>query len=113
MDKTDVILCQLLLLNSRLSYRELADKLNLSTTAVHARIRSLVEMGVIRRFFARVNAGALNAVPVLIFGVSGVAPLHDLNMEFRSMAQYTGSPSVAVTSYTWALTSKTLLNWGP
>ncbi|MGQ9597457.1 MAG: winged helix-turn-helix transcriptional regulator [Thermoproteota archaeon] len=29
MDKTDMILCQLLLSNSRLSYRELANRLNL------------------------------------------------------------------------------------
>jgi DNA-binding Lrp family transcriptional regulator len=79
MDRTDLILCQLLLLNSRLSYCELAHRLNLSVTAVHARIQSLVELGVIRRFTARVSLGALEAVHVMIFGVSRIVPLHDLN----------------------------------
>jgi len=50
MDKTDIILCQMLLGNSRLSYSELADTLNLSVTAVHKRIQDLVESGVIRKF---------------------------------------------------------------
>lgn len=81
MDKTDVTLCQLLLTNSRLSYRELAHKLNLSVTAVHARIQSLVELGVIRRFTAKVSIGALKAVHVIIFGASVKTPLHDLNGE--------------------------------
>jgi DNA-binding Lrp family transcriptional regulator len=49
MDKTDVILCQLLLMNSRLSYRRLADMLNLSVAAVHSRIQSLIVAGVIAR----------------------------------------------------------------
>lgn len=81
MDKTDITLCQLLLMNSRLSYRELAHKLNLSVTAVHSRIQSMVELGVIRRFTAKVNLGALKAVHVLIFGASVINPLHDLNGE--------------------------------
>jgi DNA-binding Lrp family transcriptional regulator len=53
MDKADVILCQLLLMNSRLSYRRLADMLNLSVAAVHSRIQSLIDAGVIRKFTAR------------------------------------------------------------
>jgi DNA-binding Lrp family transcriptional regulator len=73
MDKTDMALCLLLLSNSRLSYRELADKLNLSATAVHSRIRSLVEQGVIRRFSAKISIGALGAATVIIFGPSKVA----------------------------------------
>ena len=78
MDKTDLILCQLLLLNSRRSYRELADTLNLSVTAVHNRIQSLVELGVIRKFTAKIGIGALNAIHVIIFGTSKIIPLHDL-----------------------------------
>ena len=78
MDRTDLILCQLLLLNSRRSYRELADALNLSVTAVHKRIQSLVELGVIRKFTAKIGFGALNAIHVIIFGASKITPLHDL-----------------------------------
>jgi DNA-binding Lrp family transcriptional regulator len=78
MDRTDLIICQLLLLNSRRSYRELADALNLSVTAVHKRIQSLVELGVIRKFTAKIGFGALNAIHVIIFGASKITPLHDL-----------------------------------
>ncbi|MBS7614632.1 Lrp/AsnC family transcriptional regulator [Candidatus Bathyarchaeota archaeon] len=79
MDKTDAILCQLLLANSRLPYRELADKLNLSVTAVHKRIQSLVEAGVIRKFTAKISLGALNAVHIVIFGTSKLASLQGLD----------------------------------
>jgi DNA-binding Lrp family transcriptional regulator len=78
MDRTDLILCQLLLLNSRRSYRELADALNLSVTAVHKRIQSLVELGVIRKFTAKIGMGAVNAINVIIFGTSKIASIHDL-----------------------------------
>jgi DNA-binding Lrp family transcriptional regulator len=69
-DRIDVILCQLLLANSRLSYRELAEKLNLSVTAAHNRIQSLIEMGIIRKFTARPGIVAANAIHVFIFGFS-------------------------------------------
>jgi DNA-binding Lrp family transcriptional regulator len=78
MDRTDLILCQLLLLNSRRSYRELADTLNLSVTAVHKRIQSLIELGVIRKFTAKIGIGSLKAVHVIIFGTSIITPLRDL-----------------------------------
>jgi len=68
MDKVDVILCQLLMANSRLSYRELADKLNLSVTAVHKRIQSIMELGIIRKFTANISLGALKATHIIIFG---------------------------------------------
>ena len=64
MDKTDVILCMMLLANSRLSYRELAEKLNLSVTAVHNRIQVLIDMGIIRKFTARPSIFAQNAIHV-------------------------------------------------
>ena len=78
-DKTDVILSQLLLANSRLSYREQAEKLNLSVTAVHNRIQSLIEMGIIRKFTAKLSIFAANAIHVLIFGNSKTNSIHDLN----------------------------------
>ncbi len=72
MDKVDITLCRLLLSNSRLSYRELADKLNLSVTAVHSRIQSLMNAGVIRHFTAKISLSVLKAVPVVIFGLSKI-----------------------------------------
>jgi DNA-binding Lrp family transcriptional regulator len=54
--------------NSRTSYRELADKLDLSVTAVHNRIQALIDMGVIRKFTASPSILAQKAIHVLIFG---------------------------------------------
>jgi DNA-binding Lrp family transcriptional regulator len=70
LDKTDIILCQLLLGNSRLSYRELAEKLDLSVTAVHNRIQTLIDLGIIRKFTTKIGIFAQNAIHILIFGTS-------------------------------------------
>ncbi len=78
MDKTDTIMCQLLLANSRLSYRELAGKLNLSVTAVHKRIQALIDRGIIRKFTANLSAFAQNAIHVFIFGYSKANPVSSL-----------------------------------
>jgi Lrp/AsnC family leucine-responsive transcriptional regulator len=78
MDKVDIVLIQLLLANSRLSYSELAEKLGLSVNAVHKRIQLLVEAGVIRKFTAKVNLLTTNAIVVFVSGISQMGSLHDL-----------------------------------
>jgi DNA-binding Lrp family transcriptional regulator len=81
MDKTDVILTVLLLDNSRISYRELAEKLGLSVNAVHKRIQSLIDSRIIRRFTAKISLSALKAVSVVIYGKSeadSVGTLHEV-----------------------------------
>lgn len=78
MDKIDVTLIQLLLANSRLSYGELAEKLGLSVNAVHKRIQILIEIGVIRKFTAKVSALAMNFVNVFISGTSQLNTFQDL-----------------------------------
>jgi len=78
MDKTDIVLCQLLLGNSRLSYRELSDTLNLSVTAVHKRIQELTESGVIRKFTAKISLYQLDALHILIFGNSKLDSVQSL-----------------------------------
>jgi DNA-binding Lrp family transcriptional regulator len=84
MDKTDIVLCQLLLGNSRFSYRELADMLNLSVTAVHKRIQDLMELGVIRKFTAKLSLFQLGAVHVLIFGSSKLNSVQSLLEQFEA-----------------------------
>ncbi len=78
MDKTDVVLIQLLLINSRLSYGELAEKLNLSVNAVHKRIQILIETGVIRKFTAKLSGLAVNLINVFISGTSQLSTFQDL-----------------------------------
>jgi DNA-binding Lrp family transcriptional regulator len=84
MDKIDIILCQLLLGNSRLSYRELADTLNLSVTAVHKRIQDLTESGVIRKFTAKISLFQLDALHILIFGNSKLDSVQSLPEKLES-----------------------------
>jgi Lrp/AsnC family transcriptional regulator for asnA, asnC and gidA len=79
MDKTDMALCMLLLANSQISYKHLADNLDLSVNAVHKRIQLLIKSGVIRRFTARISLLALGATTVWFFGVSNEPVLQNLN----------------------------------
>ena len=71
-------LIMLLSENSRLSYAELADKLNLSINAVHKRIQLLVETGVICKFTAKVSLFAAKAFPVFLSGSSQLGSFQDL-----------------------------------
>jgi Lrp/AsnC family leucine-responsive transcriptional regulator len=71
-------LIMLLAANSRLSYAELAEKLNLSVNAVHKRIQLLIESGVIRRFMAKVSLLGAKAIVVYISGTSCLTSFQDL-----------------------------------
>jgi DNA-binding Lrp family transcriptional regulator len=83
MDKTDVILCQMLLADSRLSYRELAEKLDLSVTAVHNRIQNLIDTGIIRKFNTGISIFAQNAIHVFIFGNSKTNSISNLKQKLE------------------------------
>ncbi len=73
MDPTDLALCKLLLENSRIPIRELADKLGLSVAAVHGRIQGLRDEGIIKAFTARIGLAPLGVTTVLIWGISRAA----------------------------------------
>jgi len=70
MDESDLKIVMLLDINSRISYRELADHVSLSLNAVYKRVQNLVDLGVIRRFVAKINPYAVGAVYVYTFGKS-------------------------------------------
>jgi DNA-binding Lrp family transcriptional regulator len=78
MDKTDMRLIMLLAANSRLSYADLAEKLNLSVNAIHKRIQLLIETGVIRKFTAKVSLRSLAAIVVFVSGTSQLGSFQDL-----------------------------------
>jgi DNA-binding Lrp family transcriptional regulator len=60
----------MLLANSRLSYREMADQLGISANAVHKRIQSLEAQGIIRRYTTKLSLFGLRAFMVHIYGRS-------------------------------------------
>ncbi|MGQ9514093.1 MAG: Lrp/AsnC family transcriptional regulator [Thermoproteota archaeon] len=103
MDKTDLIISQLLLENSRLSCRELADKLGLSINAIHKRIKRMQESGIIRSFTAKVSLNALEALVVWIFGRSGadLTKVHEMLSKHGSIywVAVAGGNNVYVGSY--------------
>ncbi len=70
MDTTDLSLIKTLLVDSRTPYRELAEKLDLSVNAVHKRIQSLMETGIISKFTTKVSLPAVGATSALIYGFS-------------------------------------------
>jgi DNA-binding Lrp family transcriptional regulator len=47
-DKIDLAILKLLQLNARMTIKEISDKVHLSTTPVHERIRRMEENGVIK-----------------------------------------------------------------
>jgi len=78
MDETDLILSKMLLFNSRTPYRALAEALGLSVNAVHKRIQSMVEEGVIRGFTTKISLAALGAFHALIHGRSEAESVYDI-----------------------------------
>jgi DNA-binding Lrp family transcriptional regulator len=68
MDEIDVQLCLHLLTNSRLTFRELGERVDLSINAVHKRVKELVDSGIIGRFSAHPSIYILNAILILVFG---------------------------------------------
>ena len=55
LDSIDLSIIRALQADGRITLKELADKVNLSKTPCHARMRRLVEQGVIRRFTAQID----------------------------------------------------------
>jgi DNA-binding Lrp family transcriptional regulator len=84
MDETDLILSKMLLFNSRTPYRALAEALGLSINAVHKRIQSMVEEGVIRGFTTKVSLAALGAFHALIHGRSEAESVHTIEESLGS-----------------------------
>ncbi len=68
MDKEDLKIILLLMINSRLTYREIADYLGLSVNAVYRRMNTLDNLGIIQQFTARIKPSAINAIYAYFFG---------------------------------------------
>ena len=69
-DKTDLAILALLQQNARMTVKEIADKVHLSTTPVHDRIKRLETTGVIKQYAALVDFGKVNKGLMVICYVS-------------------------------------------
>jgi DNA-binding Lrp family transcriptional regulator len=81
MDEIDLIILKKLLENSRLTYRKLAEMTNMSISAIHKRIKSLVDGEIINAFIARPSIIALKCLWVLIFGTSNAKSMNAVSNE--------------------------------
>ena len=70
MDDVDLKIILLLMINSRLTYREISDNLQLSVNAVFKRVQNLIDLGIIQKFTARLKPYAINAIYAFIMGQS-------------------------------------------
>lgn len=78
MDEIDIEIIKLLIINSRLSYREMADYLGLSINAIYRRIQILIDLDIIQKFTAKINPKAVNAIYVFIFGETKARDLNEM-----------------------------------
>ena len=81
MDEIDLTILRKLLEYSRITYRELAEITKLSVSAVHKRIRSLIDEGITNAFIARPSLLALKYLSVLIFGRSNAKSMTAVSKE--------------------------------
>ncbi|MHA2288563.1 MAG: AsnC family transcriptional regulator [Promethearchaeota archaeon] len=81
MDDIDFLLLRKLAENSRLTYRDLADMTEISVSAVHKRIKGLIDNEIINAFIARPSVIALNCLWILIFGTSTAKLMDDISKE--------------------------------
>src|SRR5690348_5227321 len=70
LDKKDLEILRHLQQNARMTVREISDKVHLSTTPVHERIRRMEECGVITKYIALVDAAKVGKGLMVICYVS-------------------------------------------
>lgn len=70
LDATDLAILRLLQQNARISIKELAEKVHLSQTPVHERVRRLERSGVIRQYVAILDGAKLGRSLMVICYVS-------------------------------------------
>ena len=70
LDKTDMAILRLLQINARTTVKEISEKVHLSTTPVHERIRRMEISGVIKQYVTLLNAAKIGKGLMVICYVS-------------------------------------------
>ena len=81
MDETDLFIIRKLIVNSRLTYRELAEMTDMSVSTIHKRIKKLENDQNINGYIARPSIIALKCLWVMIFGTSKVKSMDAVSKE--------------------------------
>lgn len=77
MEEKDLRLFQMLMVNCRLTHRQLAERLSITVPAVHRRLQALTDQGIFTRFYANISLGYLGAVPTAVVGISKAKDLEE------------------------------------
>lgn len=77
LDDVDRKILNILQVNSRITVRELSEKLNLSTTPIHERVKKLEKNGFIKKYIALINPKLIGKKLTVYISVS----LHDHTKE--------------------------------
>lgn len=83
MDAVDLAISKFLLWNSRQSYREIAENLNLSINAIHKRISNLIDQGIVARFRTNLTLEAFRGIKILIIGKTRLFSLKILEKNIK------------------------------
>jgi DNA-binding Lrp family transcriptional regulator len=102
MDDLDRKLMTLLESNPRMHFRELAARLGISRQAVHHRVQTLTETGVLKEAHAGISIPYLDAVPVAVFGTSRTSSI-DKTLDRLGQSEFTGRVVVAGGSYLYVV----------
>ncbi|MDE5637918.1 MAG: Lrp/AsnC family transcriptional regulator, partial [Alistipes sp.] len=92
LDRTDIRILQTLQETARLTTKELAARVNLSTTPVFERLRRLERGGYIKKYVAVLDAGKLNRGFVVFCSVKLRRLNYDIAAEFTDIVR--GIPEV-------------------
>ena len=83
-DATDILILRALQSNAHLTVKELAAKVNLSTTPVFERVKRLEREGIIDRYIAVLNAEKLNQGFLVFCAVKMQRISHEIATEFAA-----------------------------
>jgi DNA-binding Lrp family transcriptional regulator len=78
MDEIDIKITFELFFNGRMPYRELAEKMGMSSIAVHKRVQNLIDLGIIRGFKASISPEAVGGVLVAVSGAGSYDHIDDV-----------------------------------
>jgi DNA-binding Lrp family transcriptional regulator len=83
MDETDLALCRSLLMNARMSYSELGKTLDLTSQAVHRRVKALMDAKIITGTGTFLTLKAQGLMWVVVFGWSRAPSMDDVASKLK------------------------------
>ncbi|MFX0072333.1 MAG: Lrp/AsnC family transcriptional regulator [Candidatus Hermodarchaeota archaeon] len=95
-DETDRKILNILQKNDKISYRELADKLELAASTIHNRVKKMIEEEIIKKFAAIIDPAKIGYNTIALIGLR-VDPLK-MNEIAGKIASYKETQLVAISS---------------